>query len=398
MSSPAVSRPSATRELLDLLSSMRFAITLLSVICIASVIGTVLRQSEPMGNYINQFGPFWAEVFGRIGLYTVYSAPWFLVILAFLVLSTSLCIARNTPKIIADLKSYKEGVREQSLQAHHHKAIGELPSNPPMALAEIGATLTRLGWKARVQQRDHGTMIAARRGAANKLGYLSAHSAIVLILVGGVLDGNAMVKLAMWAQGKQLYSGSGMVSDVRPEHRLSAANPSFRGNVSVAEGQRQGIAVLSLPSGVALQDLPFDIELKKFRVDYYPTGMPKSFASDIVIHDGGTLREATVKVNEPVVHKGLAIYQSSFEDGGSKLQFKALPLAGGAALPLEGRVGTKMKFGDQTLELDGLRVINVENLASDGSAANASGADVRKVDLGERFSKHLGSGAKADTE
>jgi cytochrome c biogenesis protein len=398
MSSPAVSRPSVTRELLDLLSSMRFAITLLSVICIASVIGTVLRQSEPMGNYINQFGPFWAEVFGRIGLYTVYSAPWFLVILAFLVLSTSLCIARNTPKIIADLKSYKEGVREQSLQAHHHKAIGELPSNPPMALAEIGATLTRLGWKARVQQRDHGTMIAARRGAANKLGYLSAHSAIVLILVGGVLDGNAMVKLAMWAQGKQLYSGSGMVSDVRPEHRLSAANPSFRGNVSVAEGQRQGIAVLSLPSGVALQDLPFDIELKKFRVDYYPTGMPKSFASDIVIHDGGTLREATVKVNEPVVHKGLAIYQSSFEDGGSKLQFKALPLTGGAALPLEGRVGTKMKFGDQTLELDGLRVINVENLASDGSAANASGADVRKVDLGERFSKHLGSGAKTDTE
>src|SRR5688572_5391461 len=130
MSSPAVSRPTATRELLDLLSSMRFAITLLSVICIASVIGTVLRQSEPMGNYINQFGPFWAEVFGRIGLYTVYSAPWFLVILAFLVLSTSLCIARNTPKIIADLKSYKEGVREQSLQAHHHKAIGELPSNP----------------------------------------------------------------------------------------------------------------------------------------------------------------------------------------------------------------------------------------------------------------------------
>ncbi len=398
MSSPAVSRPTATRELLDLLSSMRFAITLLSVICIASVIGTVLRQSEPMGNYINQFGPFWAEVFGRIGLYTVYSAPWFLVILAFLVLSTSLCIARNTPKIIADLKSYKEGVREQSLQAHHHKAIGELPSNPQMALAEIGAALTRLGWKARVQQRDHGTMIAARRGAANKLGYLAAHSSIVLILIGGVLDGNAMVKLAMWAQGKQLYNGSGLVSDVRPEHRLSAANPSFRGNVSVAERQRQGIAVLSLPSGVVLQDLPFDIELKKFSVDYYPTGMPKSFASDIVIHDGGTLREATVKVNEPVIHKGLAIYQSSFEDGGSKLQLKALPLAGGAALPLEGRVGTKMKFGDQTLELDGLRVINVENLANDGADANASGADVRKVDLGDTLGKHLGSGAKTSTE
>ncbi|KQY89195.1 cytochrome c biogenesis protein ResB [Pelomonas sp. Root1444] len=395
MSSPTASRPTAARELLDLLASMRFAITLLSVICIASVIGTVLRQSEPMGNYINQFGPFWAEVFGRVGLYTVYSAPWFLAILTFLVVSTSLCIARNTPKIVADLKSYKESVREQSLQAHHHKAIAELPSNPPMALAEIGAALTQLGWKARVQQREHGTMIAARRGAANKLGYLAAHSSIVLILVGGVLDGNAMVKVAMWLQGKQLYTGSGLVSDIKPEHRLSVANPSFRGNVSVPEKQRQGIAVLSLPNGVVLQDLPFDIELKQFRVDYYPTGMPKSFASDIVIHDGRTVREATVKVNEPVIHQGLAIYQSSFEDGGSKLQLKALPLAGGAALPLEGRVGTQMKFGDQTLELDGLRVINVENLANDG---NASGADVRKVDLGERLSQHLGSGAKTSTD
>ena len=393
MSQAAAPRPSTARELLDLLSSMRFAITLLSVICIASVIGTVLRQSEPMGNYVNQFGPFWAEVFAKLGLYTVYSASWFLVILTFLVISTSLCIARNTPKILVDLKSFKEGVREQSLQAHHHKAIAELHSNPQMALAEIGSTLTQLGWKARVQQRENGTMIAARRGAANKIGYLCAHSAIVLILIGGVLDGNAMVKLAMWAQGKQLYTGSGFVSDIKPEHRLSTGNPSFRGNVSVPEKQRQGIAVLSLPNGVVLQDLPFDIELKKFKVDYYPTGMPKSFASDIVIHDGATTREATVKVNEPVIHQGLAIYQSSFEDGGSKLELKGFPLAGGSTpIPISGRVGTKMAFGDQSLELDGLRVINVENLG--GGDANASGADVRKVDLGDRLNKHLGSGAK----
>ncbi|MFG6488219.1 cytochrome c biogenesis protein ResB [Roseateles sp. BYS78W] len=389
----AAPRSSTARELLDLLSSMRFAITLLCVICISAVIGTVLRQSEPMGNYINQFGPFWAEVFGKLGLYTVYSAPWFLVILAFLVVSTSLCIARNTPKILADLKNYKEGVREQSLQAHHHKAIGELPSNPQMALAEIGNVLAALGWKARVQQREHGIMIAARRGAANKIGYLAAHSAIVLILVGGVLDGNAMVKLAMWAQGKQIYAGgANFVSEIGAQHRLSAANPSFRGNVSVPEHQRRGVAVLGLPSGIVLQDLPFDIELKAFKVDYYPTGMPKSFASDIVIHDGATTREATVKVNEPVIHNGLAIYQSSFGDGGSKLRLKALPLAGGTPVGIEGIVGTQMKFGDQMLELDGLRVINVENLAND--SANASGADVRKVDLGERLSNHLGSGAK----
>jgi cytochrome c biogenesis protein len=88
---PAPSARSAARELYELLASMRFAISLLTVICIASMVGTVVKQHEPMGNYVNQFGPFWAELFGRLGLYTVYSAPWFLLILAFLVLSTSLC-------------------------------------------------------------------------------------------------------------------------------------------------------------------------------------------------------------------------------------------------------------------------------------------------------------------
>ncbi len=47
------------RALVEMVSSMRFSISLLTVICIASVIGTVLKQHEPQGNYVNQFGPFW---------------------------------------------------------------------------------------------------------------------------------------------------------------------------------------------------------------------------------------------------------------------------------------------------------------------------------------------------
>ena len=63
------------REAVELVSSMRFAISLLTVICIASVIGTVVKQHEPLVNYVNQFGPFWAEVFGAVKLYSIYSPP-----------------------------------------------------------------------------------------------------------------------------------------------------------------------------------------------------------------------------------------------------------------------------------------------------------------------------------
>ena len=119
------------RASVELLSSMRFSISLLTVICIASVIGTVLKQGEPLGNYVNQFGPFWAQAFNLTSLNTVYSAWWFLLILAFLVISTSLCIARNAPKILADLSQLKEDVREQSLKAFGHRAQAALAESPP---------------------------------------------------------------------------------------------------------------------------------------------------------------------------------------------------------------------------------------------------------------------------
>ncbi len=396
---PSRSRP--VREAVELLSSMRFAISLLTLICIASVIGTVVRQHEPLNNYVNQFGPFWADVFAAVGLYTVYSAWWFLLILAFLVVSTSLCIARNTPKIMADLKAYKENVREQSLQAFHHKAQGSVAGGREATLQRVAALLGAGGWKAKVQTRPGGVMVAARKGTGNKIGYLAAHGSIVLICLGGLLDGDLVVRAQMWLQDKSVYRGGGLISEVPAEHRLSPRNPTYRANLLVPEGARAGTAILSMPDGVVLQDLPFDVELKKFIVEYYETGMPKLFASEIVIHDHATgeAREARVEVNHPAVHRGVAIYQSSFDDGGSRLKLRAVPLEAGAReFTVEGVVGgsTTLQRGDESLQLEftGLRVINVENFGSEGAG---SGTDVRRVDLKRTLEDHLGSGAKVRT-
>jgi len=396
----------ATRALLELLSSMRFSISLLTIICIASVIGTVLKQQEPAVNYVNQFGPFWAELFLSLKLNAVYSAAWFLLILAFLVLSTSLCIARNTPKILADLRSYKENLREQSLRAFHHRAQAALVESPAAAAQRIGQTLAASGWRVRLQQRDNGWMVAARAGAANKLGYIAAHSAIVLVCIGGLLDGELVVRAQMWFNGKSTYSGSGMIAEVPAQHRLSSANPTFRGNLMVAEGMQASTAILPQSDGVLLQELPFSIELRKFIVEHYSTGMPKLFASEIVIHDRetGASVPARVEVNHPARHRGIEIYQSSFDDGGSAVKLRAMSMNGQSKpFEIEGTVGssTQLSRGSDeaaerlTLEFTGLRVINVENFA-DGSAS-ASGADARKVDLRESLQSRLGAANKTVT-
>ncbi len=399
--------PQTLRALTELVSSMRFAISLLTVICIASIIGTVLKQHEPATNYVNQFGPFWAELFLDLKLNAVYSAWWFLLILAFLVVSTSLCIARNAPKIFADLKAYKESIPEKSLRAFHHRAEADLAEAPEAAARRIGGTLAKSGWKVRLQQRgDAGWMVAAKAGGLNKIGYLAAHSAIVLVCLGGLLDGDLIVRAQMWWGGKQPFSGGGMIADVPAQHRLPSTNPTFRGNILVAEGTQSSTAILNQSDGILLQELPFSIELKKFIVEHYSTGMPKLFASEIVIHDRETGEKipARVEVNHPASHRGIEIYQSSFDDGGSSVKLKSLPLDGGSKpFEVQGNIGssTELTRGQQagaeklTLEYTGLRVINVENLAD---ADGAGGTDVRKVDLRSSLESRLGAANKTTTK
>jgi cytochrome c biogenesis protein len=391
-------------QLVELLSSMRFAISLLTVICIASVIGTVVKQHEPANNYVNQFGPFWADVFSSAKLFTVYSAWWFLLILAFLVVSTSLCITRNTPKIFSDFKAFKENIREQSLKSFPNRAEGQLGELPEAAANRMGQQLLGSGWKVKLQSRETpaglGWMVAAKKGVANKIGYLAAHSAIVLVCIGGLLDGDLIVQAQMWFNGKTPFTGGGMIADVPAEHRLSPNNPTFRGNLLVTEGTTASTAILTQPTGVMLQDLPFSVELKKFIVEYYDTGMPRLFASDIVIRDNETGAEmpTRVEVNHPASYKGINIYQSSFDDGGSKVTLQAVPI-NGVIKPFEvsGVIGssTPLSNGDEklTLEYTDLRVINVENFAGQGSAT-----DVRSVDLRTSIERRLGSGHKTVTE
>ena len=397
--------PRTLRASVELLSSMRFSISLLTVICIASIIGTVLKQQEPLSNYVNQFGPFWAQVFSLASLNTVYSAWWFLLILAFLVVSTSLCIARNTPKILADFSQLKENVREQSLKAFGHRAQAALAESPEAAARRIGQTLVQSGWKVKLQQRSAGWMVAAKKGSVNKLGYIAAHSAIVLICIGGLLDGDMIVRAQMLLNGKSTYTGGGLIADVPAAHRLSESNPTFRANLLVSEGTQSSIAILNQPGGVLLQELPFAVELKKFSVEYYSTGMPKLFASDIIIHDkaSGEKTPARVEVNHPANYKGVEIYQSSFDDGGSSVTLKAIPMsAASKSFEIQGTIGgiSALTNGQGpgaeqlTLEYTALRLINVENFAG----ASGSGADVRKVDLHKSIETRLGAANKTVTQ
>ncbi|CAL63242.1 Conserved hypothetical protein, putative cytochrome C biogenesis protein [Herminiimonas arsenicoxydans] len=388
-------------DTVELLSSMRFAISLLTLISIASIIGTVLKQNEPMTNYVNQFGPFWFEVFAKFNLYALYSTWWFLLIMAFLVVSTSLCLIRNTPKMLKDMRSWRENVREQSLRNFHHKVEWRVPFSRAALTAQSLARVAANGYKTKVVEKEGATLIAGRQGAANKWGYIFAHSSIVIICIGGLLDSELPIRIQKVIFDKTPFSGSGVIAQIPEQHRLGLGNPTFRGNMLIPEGSSSSTAIIPQQDGVLIQDLPFTVKLTKFIIDYYSTGMPKLFASEVVVtdHENGKVFPATIKVNEPLIYRGVAVYQSSFEDGGSRLTLAAYPMRGTehVALPMQGEVGNTSalgtgKGGDYTVEWSGFRAFNVENMAQNGQDLRA--VNPAKGFMSSSLDKHLGSAAK----
>ena len=362
--------PLIRRPWFAFLSSMRFAVALLSLLGIASIIGTVLQQGQPLANYLVKFGPFWTEIFGFLGLFDVYASGWFVLIMLFLVLSVSLCLWRNIPPFMREMKSYRLKASRQSLAAMRHSTLLEGGGITPEVAQRY---LAVQGFSSKTAVRDDGSvLVAAKKGAMNKWGYIFAHAAIVVICVGGLIDSNLLLKAGMLA-GKIVPDNEAMfANDFKPESTLGAGNISFRGNVNIIEGQSADVVFLNADKGMLVQDLPFSVELKKFHIDFYNTGMPKDFASDLVVTDkeSGKKIEQTIRVNHPLTLHGITIYQASFADGGSDLKFKAWNLAGHQRKPAQMDAVSMREFPldmggkKYRLEFDQFTAMNVEDMST----------------------------------
>ncbi|MCE3265192.1 MAG: cytochrome c biosis protein ResB [Pseudoduganella sp.] len=387
-------------ETVELLSSMRFAIALFVVIIFAAIIGTIVQQSQPMPNYINQFGPFWFEVFDKLGLYAIYSSWWFVSMCALLVISTTLCVVHNTPKMLKDMRSWREKVREASLNNFHHKAVWQSPQSGAALAGQTAQRLGHAGYATRIIDKDGAILVSAKRGAGNKFGYIFAHSSIVIILVGGMLDSDLPIRLQQWLLGKTAFGGTGVIADIPAQHRLSVHNPTYRGSIALPEGTAGNTAILPRPDGALLQDLPFTIQLKKFDIDFYSTGMPKLFASHVTVrsNQSGKSVDAVIEVNKPLIFDGIAIYQSSFEDGGSKLKLVGHPMQGTASTPftMTGEVNGTSKLNDEyTVEWSDFRPFNVENIGDQAQdARGVAKGEALNESFARSLDKQLGSAAK----
>ena len=385
-------------DAVELLSAMRFAVGLLVVVAAASVVGTVIKQNEPFINYVNQFGAFWAELFLAMGLFSVYNATWFLAVMGVLVVSTSLCVTRNSGKMLREAASYKDRLNAAALASFHHKGEHTYTTDIASAAHTVGEKLTTSGYRFVQHARaDNAVLIAAKKGTSSRWGYILAHSGMVIILLGGLLDSELPLRVLGWWRTSVPVIGNQLISKVPETGRLPAGTMTYRANVLLPEGTSTNNAVVSYKDGVLVQPLPFELTLKQFNVDYYSTGMPRSFTSDVVVTDPETGKSFArqIRVNEPLVYKGVSVYQSSFDDGGSQLTLRGYPTAGAKAysFPIKGTVGesTPLQNGNSTdaAKLDATNANAAKSDATKNAQYNVEFTAYRAINV-EDLSKERG--------
>ena len=120
--------------------------------------------------------------------------------------------------------------------------------------------------RLRCKQYDDHVMVSAKKGAFNRLGYTFTHSAIVIICIGGLVDGNLPLKWRAFTGDIRIETRDIPASEVPAESRLSKHNPSFRGSVNIPEGSSANLVFLNLRDGYLLQSLP--VSLKSLQIPW----------------------------------------------------------------------------------------------------------------------------------
>jgi cytochrome c biogenesis protein len=333
-----------------LLTDVRFAVILITLLALTGLVGLLVRQFrvtaaddparyaielaeiERLWSTLTPFGlpvgPVLADVFDRLGLFTVFSSPWFLLLMAVLTLSIVCCTLDRTPKLWRSVRDVRveqpEGFFDPRLE---HRAVMTAPvvggAEQPV---EAAFRASRLRVR-RVRSADGATTwIYGDRNQHNKLATLLTHAGLVLFLVGGAVTVAA----------------------------------GFETVVFVAEGQSAPIRSVGTPGNLMVKVDDFDAPR---RAD----GSFADFATILtVFRDGAAVARKTIRVNDPLAVDGYVFHQNTF---GPAVDLTIRDAAGGLAwsgnIILAGQVAERPQ-GFLTIPGTSVGLVVVLDRAADG--------------------------------
>ena len=258
-------------SLLNRLGSMNLAILLLLTLCIIMLAGTLTEQRQSLAYYQELYGPFWSQVFEVIQLFNLYSSPWFLLIVLLLLSSILACVWRNAPRI---LESYGASAKEYHAAKSTKSRHWDINRYHPAKVELLEAQLKKRMFSVTRTSEGSDVHLYARKGSLQKLGYLFIHLAILIIIIGGLVDSRAF---SIFTQNdtQNLQHDNTNINDI------STDAFSMIQNLEIAKPIRE---LRSVDGGVQkVQALPFTLQIPNASETYYANGQIRDYSATVTI-------------------------------------------------------------------------------------------------------------------
>ncbi|MBM4341350.1 MAG: cytochrome c biogenesis protein ResB [Deltaproteobacteria bacterium] len=270
----------------DFFRSLKLTIFLLILLAIISIIGTVIKQNAPSGEYIQRYGIKLYNVLEFFSLFDMYHSWWFSATLLLLVINLIACSLHRFPG------AWKQISRESGGKELGESLLKTLPYVERLSLSHSSGMkeeeirlLLKKGFKnpQRIEAESSVTLYS-EKGKFSRLGAYITHLSIILILLGGIAGSHPF---------------------------------GFRGYVNILEGEAVNYIALRDKDRDVTKPIEFSIRCDDFRITYYDLKRQekhvKEYMSDLTILDNGKeVLKKTIKVNDPLHYKGLTFYQSSY--------------------------------------------------------------------------------------
>ncbi len=330
----AASLPILTR-VLNLLSSVRFGVTLLILLVIACMIGMLIMQQNVEGfdKYYAALTPSQQLLYGKLGFFDIYHVWYFNLLILVLSLNIVLASIDRFPKAWTFVSRPKLDASAHWLRGQTANATLKLKGESRAVVAErLVAACRSQGLKTRVTEKHGRTFVFAQSNVWNRLGAYAVHVALLTIFTGGFLT-------AQFGRTGQMYLKPGMTSNEmnETEFDLDQIRP----------------VTLGLPFEVTCTD----VEQKLIEKDGPITANNTiDWATRFKIKDEYGEREGMVHMNAPYDYRGYRFFQASFASTGMarNITVELTPQGGGSpqtvTIKRDGAAtlsdGTEIRFAD----------------------------------------------------
>ncbi|HWB72542.1 MAG TPA: cytochrome c biogenesis protein ResB [Egibacteraceae bacterium] len=283
------------------LRRMSTALALLFALAAASVVATFVPQEPAIASTVAQWragsagpGAGVSGVLDALGLFDVFGSWWFMALTALLFVSLTGCLI---PRYRAFARAARRppAAGRNLEQLTHHRAIRTALA-PPQALDTAERVLRRYRRRrlpASATASGHA-QLAAERGRWREGGSLVFHTAFYLLLAGAVIGKafgfTGQINLV---EAKRFADDGAVVSFAETFLAYDAAQPGRFFGLDDHRG--------------------FLVTLEDFDVSYHDNLVPRDFVSTVTVsEDGRPVRNGEIRVNHPLVHDGMKLYQARF--------------------------------------------------------------------------------------